>query len=236
MKHFLLIHGGSHGAWCWERCVQLLREAGHRADAIDLPGHGADQTPRDTLSLDSYVNAVDVFIRRHPESKFCIVGHSLAGIVLPAAIVNNPNQITEAVFVAALVLNAGERVIDHVPEDRRPSYYELAKSSGDGTLLVSFELARTVFFNDLSDAEARSAYDKLTPQALSIYLEEMRISPSELQCKKHYVVCKQDHALGYQACLEFARSLGGSVTEIDSGHDVMLSQAENLVKILLAEA
>ena len=37
---FLLIHGGFHGAWCWDRVVPELEQLGHKAVAIDLPGHG----------------------------------------------------------------------------------------------------------------------------------------------------------------------------------------------------
>jgi pimeloyl-ACP methyl ester carboxylesterase len=37
---FVLIHGGFHGAWCWERVIPALRKLGHQAVAIDLPQHG----------------------------------------------------------------------------------------------------------------------------------------------------------------------------------------------------
>ena len=46
MAHFILVHGAWHGAWCWYKVVPLLRAAGHRVDAINLPGHGIDRTPR----------------------------------------------------------------------------------------------------------------------------------------------------------------------------------------------
>ena len=44
---FILIHGGFHGAWCWERVVPELTRLGHEAIALDLPGHGerADERP-----------------------------------------------------------------------------------------------------------------------------------------------------------------------------------------------
>ena len=37
---FILIHGGFHGAWCWDRVVPELERLGHQALALDLPGHG----------------------------------------------------------------------------------------------------------------------------------------------------------------------------------------------------
>ena len=34
---FALVHGAWHGAWCWERLIEPLRERGHGAIAVDLP-------------------------------------------------------------------------------------------------------------------------------------------------------------------------------------------------------
>jgi pimeloyl-ACP methyl ester carboxylesterase len=42
---FILVHGGWHGAWCWNKVLPLLKEKGVNAIAIDLPGHGEDKTP-----------------------------------------------------------------------------------------------------------------------------------------------------------------------------------------------
>jgi pimeloyl-ACP methyl ester carboxylesterase len=38
MNTFLLIPGAGGAAWYWHRVVPLLRDAGHRAIAVDLPG------------------------------------------------------------------------------------------------------------------------------------------------------------------------------------------------------
>ena len=37
MTTFALLHGAWHGAWCWERLIEPLRERGHGAIAVDLP-------------------------------------------------------------------------------------------------------------------------------------------------------------------------------------------------------
>ncbi|MFS0212393.1 alpha/beta fold hydrolase, partial [Corynebacterium macclintockiae] len=49
----LLLHGGMHGAWCWERVIPHLR---HRTIAIDLPGRpGAGKQPP---TLDGFAETV----------------------------------------------------------------------------------------------------------------------------------------------------------------------------------
>ena len=42
MATFVLVHGGGHGAWCWERLVPLLADAGHRVFTPVLTGVGFD--------------------------------------------------------------------------------------------------------------------------------------------------------------------------------------------------
>lgn len=37
MTTFALVHGGFHGAWCWEQLSQLLQKDGHRVVTMDLP-------------------------------------------------------------------------------------------------------------------------------------------------------------------------------------------------------
>jgi hypothetical protein len=34
-KHFVLVHGGGLGAWCWYKVIDLLRKKGHKATAKD---------------------------------------------------------------------------------------------------------------------------------------------------------------------------------------------------------
>ena len=41
---FVLVHGASHGAWCWDLLVPELNRLGHEAVAPDLPGHGTRAT------------------------------------------------------------------------------------------------------------------------------------------------------------------------------------------------
>ncbi|PRQ47821.1 putative 3-oxolaurate decarboxylase [Rosa chinensis] len=39
-KHFVLVHGASHGAWCWYKLATLLTSAGHNVTTLDLPTSG----------------------------------------------------------------------------------------------------------------------------------------------------------------------------------------------------
>lgn len=233
MQNFLFIHGGSHGAWCWQDCIAVLEAAGHRSAAIDLPGHGSDKTPRGSVTARSYVEAVCERIEQYDGEPLTLVGHSLAGVILPEIICRHRQEVAEVIFLAAIVLKVGECALDHIPEDRRPSYFELAAASGDNTFLLDYEVAQRIFFGGLSESAARRYYQQLTPQPLAIYLERAKIDPLSIACPKQYIVCRDDRALGYEACLEFGVRLGGTVVEINAGHDVMLSEPAALARLLM---
>lgn len=49
-RHFVLVHGGGLGAWCWYKSIALLEEAGLVATAIDLKGSGIDSTDPNTIT------------------------------------------------------------------------------------------------------------------------------------------------------------------------------------------
>ena len=46
---FVLVHGGHHGAWCWEKLTPELEARGYDVLAIDLPGSGERLHEKSTL-------------------------------------------------------------------------------------------------------------------------------------------------------------------------------------------
>ncbi|KAM1048027.1 hypothetical protein ACFX13_027875 [Malus domestica] len=55
-KHFVLIHGGCHGAWSWYQVATLLNDSGHRVTALDLGASGINPIQVEQLpSLSEFV-------------------------------------------------------------------------------------------------------------------------------------------------------------------------------------
>ena len=232
MNDFLLIHGGSHGAWCWEGVIRELDRLGFRSHALDLPGGGDDCTPRASVTFKSYVSAVNAFIDTEDLLNFVLVGHSLAGILLPDIVAANRERIREVVFIAAFVLEQGERAIDLIAPARIPEYYRVAEASSEHSIMLDYHTARQRFFSDLSDAAAGTAYAKLTPQPFAPYLKPARHGSRSISSIARYIICRNDQNLPFDICLKFAEKLGGVIQEIDAGHDVMLSQPVELSALL----
>src|SRR5579883_2221090 len=100
MTAFLLVHGGWHGAWCWEKLMPLLRAGGHRMIAPDLPGHGGDRTPIAARPWERYVPSI-VDLLDESDEPSVLVGHSSAGMIISAAAAVRPERVRALVYLAA---------------------------------------------------------------------------------------------------------------------------------------
>ncbi|KAI3887830.1 hypothetical protein MKX03_015463 [Papaver bracteatum] len=110
-KHFVLVHGGCLGAWCWYKLTPLLKSAGHLVTVLDLAGSGINSKQvNDLRSFSDYIHpfmeySVPGGISAKPEEKVILVGHSLGGLVISKAMETFPEKISVAVFVTALMPN-----------------------------------------------------------------------------------------------------------------------------------
>jgi pimeloyl-ACP methyl ester carboxylesterase len=119
MTDFLLIHGAWHGAWCWDRLIPALTALGHRASAIDLPGHGADPTPRETVTLAAYGAAVADALRAAP-GPVVLVGHSMGGMAISAGAALVPDKVSALVYLTAFLPGDGRSLMSYEGDNPDP--------------------------------------------------------------------------------------------------------------------
>ncbi|XP_052111646.1 putative inactive methylesterase 20 [Arachis duranensis] len=106
-KHFVLVHGACHGAWCWYKVSALLKSGGHRVTALDMAASGIHPKKVQKLaSITEYVEPLMELLESLPsesEERVILVGHSLGGICISMAMEMFPNKIAAAVFVASFM-------------------------------------------------------------------------------------------------------------------------------------
>ncbi|XP_062002027.1 salicylic acid-binding protein 2-like [Rosa rugosa] len=104
-KHFVLVHGAGHGAWCWYKIKPRLESAGHKVTALNNAASGIDtKSLEDVHSLGEYSEPLLQFIGSlGPQEKVILVGHSLGGMNLSVAMEKFPEKISAAVFLAAFL-------------------------------------------------------------------------------------------------------------------------------------
>ncbi|XAR57831.1 hypothetical protein NMG60_11026111 [Bertholletia excelsa] len=107
-KHFVLVHGACHGAWCWYRLAAVLRSTGNRVTTLDLGGCGVDPRRLDEIaSVFDYVQPLMDFMDSvpHDEDQVVLVGHSYGGLVISLAMERFPEKISVGVFISAYMPN-----------------------------------------------------------------------------------------------------------------------------------
>ena len=172
MANFLFIHGAMHGSWCWAKVTDILEGDGHHCIDLDLPGAGLDRTPRKDITFDNYIEKIDHFIEMNDLRDINLVGHSLAGILLPKIALDEKSGISNLIFLSAYILNKGESLMNAMPEERANIVYEGVKKSDDNTFLPDYETAVQSYFFDLDEGARKNYYSLLTPQPLAPCLEE----------------------------------------------------------------
>jgi pimeloyl-ACP methyl ester carboxylesterase len=112
MKTFILIHGSWHSAWNWHRVLPILKEGGHRALAIDLPGMGRDKTLVKNVKFSSTVDYICDIIDQQ-EGRVILVGHSKNGIMISQAAEQRPEKIEKLIYLAAYLVPDGKTLREY---------------------------------------------------------------------------------------------------------------------------
>ncbi|KAK3416138.1 hypothetical protein EUGRSUZ_H01973 [Eucalyptus grandis] len=69
-KHFVLVHGACHGAWCWYKVATLLKSSGHKATALDMAAAGVHpKQPQELNSIVEYVEPLFEFFEGLPRGE-----------------------------------------------------------------------------------------------------------------------------------------------------------------------
>lgn len=103
--HFVLVHGGGHGAWCQCKLIPILKSQGHNVTAVDLAASGIDLRRAESLrSFAQYIGPLMSLMETLSEDeKVILVAHSLGGLAISKAMEIFHDKIHMAIFVTALM-------------------------------------------------------------------------------------------------------------------------------------
>ncbi|XP_058081409.1 methyl jasmonate esterase 1-like isoform X2 [Magnolia sinica] len=205
--HFVLVHGGCHGAWSWFKLSTLLTSAGHQVTAIDLAACGVHPKRINEIgSFHDYTQPLmDLMASLSPHKRVILVGHSFGGVVISLAMERFPEKILVAVFVTAVMPNLASPPSIIVKEDHTL-----------GTMLVR---PGKPFQEDTSKENMLSKENYGSVSRVYIVCKEDELIKEDLQ---HWII---------------ANNPPKEVMEIDgSDHMVMLSKPRELCDCLLEVA
>ena len=227
MSSFVLVHGASHGAWCWERVIPWL-EADARVEqvvALDLPGRAAlrDVKPADEITLQDYVDHVVDELDRLALRDVVLVGHSLAGLTLPPVSHRVPERLRRLVYLASSNPPKGQTVMDLMTKPLSPI------SRG-----VSME---QMFCNDIDEETSQWLMSQLCDEPPLPMQTPVEITRPPKGVPSTYVLLEQDETLPPPYQREQAETAAvDEVVTFDSGHSAFAAKPRELAELLLRYA
>ena len=238
MADFVFLHGGGQGGWVWDETIAALAQQGGksvRCLALDGPGCGAKRG-RDTSGLDfDAINdelVADVVVSDLTD--IVLVGHSQAGVHLPAMAAARPDLFRKLVFVSCTAPDQGLTLAEMTGQKVHPGNHPF----NDSTLPMR-ERYRAMFCNDMAEADAEAFLDKLGHDGWPAACYAQRDWPRDhlAGVDASYVLCLTDAILPLAWQERFAERLHARRGyRIDAGHQAMNTRAPELAALLLAEA
>ncbi|KAL6839902.1 hypothetical protein ACP4OV_029712 [Aristida adscensionis] len=255
-KHFVLVHGLGHGAWCWYKVAPALRAAGHRVTALDMAASGVHPARMDEVaSFEEYSRPLLGAVAAVPDDgeRLVLVGHSLGGLTLALAMDRFPRKVAAAVFLAASMPCVGRHMGVTIEEFMRritPDFFMDSK-----TMVLNTEQGPRTAVLLGPDLLAAKLYDQSPAEDLELgkllvrpgsqFMEDPTMKDETLlthgnygSVKRVFVIAKADRS----STEEMQRGMldlspGAEVEEIaGADHMAMLSKPKELCDVLVKVA
>lgn len=236
MARIILVHGAWGDATGWVRLVPLLEQAGHRVEALDLPGHGRSPVAPETVGQAAYVAHVEQVLLQGPPA--LLVGHSMGGMVIAQVAARQPGRVIACVFVAALLPRDGESLLGLISQQETPGIQGAVRAGPvPGTTVLDPDAAGAVLLPDASPALAAAALAAMGPQSNKAQKDPAAIGPGFATVPRAYVFCAQDQVVTplLQRRMVDATPCDAEFT-LDCGHVPQLTQPKALAEIIIGLA
>jgi pimeloyl-ACP methyl ester carboxylesterase len=227
MATHVLVHGAYQGGWIWKPVVERLRAAGHTVHAPTLDGCAErhDQV-RPGITVGTHAQEVARLLFYEDLHDVVLVGTSAGGMVICKAAELANDRIGRLAFVDALALSPGERVADIVS---RPAGEVTAT-----TIAPTRADAEARMFADLAPTLRAWALARYTPHPVAALEAPMEATTfwdrawtaRVIRCRRARNPPPESHQR------RTAERLKAPYAELDTGHYPMLSEPDELVRLL----
>ncbi len=244
MATFVLVHGGWHGGWCWQKVLPFLEAAGHEVYAPTLTGmaeRAAELTP--DVGLDTHIQDVVGLLDEKDLHGVVLVGHSYAGFVITGVVDRAPERIAHLVYLDTFVPRDGESMTN-ISRIMGSMLRRQARASGDGWKLES--LQRMPFgikglYGVTTEPDLSWVRSMVTAQPLKTYEQPLHLrNPAIVSTvPRTHIECT-----GSGFVFSFMRRMGGPrgrppteagwrLRQLPTGHDAMITMPRELADLLL---
>jgi pimeloyl-ACP methyl ester carboxylesterase len=234
---YVLVHGGGHGGWCYQRVARLLQAKGHLVYTPTLSGLG-ERSGLLTESIDLALHAEDIAAVLHYEdlSEVILVGHSYGGMVITGAADKATDRVGKLVYLDAATPRHGQSLVDvagPVINVVRPMGQVV-----DGIELVLLPAPDAGLLYGVTDPDDLAwMAERLTAHPWKCFEQPVELTNEAAlwAIPQYHIVCTSTLATRDTDLMSKARA-EGRLWDIDTGHDLMITEPEKVAQALLQVA
>jgi pimeloyl-ACP methyl ester carboxylesterase len=216
--NIVLVHGGWADGSGWNKQIPILRDAGHKVIAVQLP----------TQSLSEDVETVKRAIN-YIGGPVTLVGHSYGGAVITNAAHNNPN-VTGLVYIAAFAPDEGQSLGDFVNPANFPK--ELFLMDSGGFIYLNPEIFRENFVQDVTSEEANLMAIVQKPFNQSNFVAKSG-PPAWKELPTWYQISDADHMIPPDVQRTFAQQMNATTLNLNASHASYVSHPNEIADFIL---
>ena len=232
---FVLLHGGRHGGWCWQRVARRLRAAGHDVHTPTLTGLGER----------SHLNGPHIGLKTHVQDLVSVFGyediddavlvaHSYGGIVATAAMEEIADRVRLLVYVDAIMPRTGESMFSIIGPVAAKARLDRAATEGDGWSIPPSDAS---YWGVTDTDDIAWVNGKVTSQPIRTYQDAVVSAERAWAQPAVFIECRPS------AMEPLTNPRKRAETDphfrydvLDAAHDVMVTAPDELVGLLLRYA
>jgi pimeloyl-ACP methyl ester carboxylesterase len=234
MANYVLVHGGGHGGWCYDKVARRLRAAGHDVYTPTLTGLGERKHLLSAeTNLSTHITDVVNVLIYEDLREVILVGHSYGGMVITGVADSAAERIQELVYLDAAHPADGQSLVDTAP--MAMAFARSSSQTIDGVELVMWpndEMVAAMGATDPDDVAMLRA--KMVPHPWKCFDEPLVLKNgrSAFELPRTNINCSAN--LRNSAAADRANQVSGDRNyEIDTGHDIMVTEPDWLTATLI---
>ena len=237
MATYVLVHGGGHGGWCYQRVARLLRARGHEVYTPTLTGLGERaHLLDDRVDLNRHIEDVVAVLRFEDLRDVILVGHSYGGMVITGIADRAADRVGKLVYLDAANPVNGQSLVDvsgPIIEAVRPM----------GAVVNEIELVLLpgpdagLLYRVTDPADLAWMADRLTGHPWVCFEQRLELTNEDAlwAIPQYHIVCTSTLPTRDPALMQRARD-EGRLWDIGTGHDLMITEpaatADALLEVL----
>src|SRR5215469_11680519 len=244
MATFVLVHGGWHGGWCWQKVIPFLEAASHEVYAPTLTGlaeRASELSPE--VGLETHIRDIEGELQEKDLHGVILVSHSYSGMVITGVVDRVPERIAHLVYLDTFVPRDGESLAAISPLVIR-LLRKQAQAHGDGWR-VDPQKERPFrvggIYGVTTEPDLSWVRRSVTPHPLKTFEQPLHLknpaiveatSRTHIDCTgSGFFFSLMRHLLAPRALPP--REAGWRLRQLPTGHDAMITMPRELADLLL---